>query len=345
MYKDYVLERLEKLLSIPSPTGMTTEAISYLKEEFEALGLETTLTRKGALYIKLKGEISEKTALVASHTDTLGAMVRSIESDGNLTLVPIGGLPFTNVEAENLLIHTREGKTIEGTLMPKKSSVHVHGKEVQTTERTRENVRVRIDEEVNNKEDVKNLGIEVGDFVSFDNRYRMTESGYIKSRFLDDKVCCIILLAALKELVDEGVTPKHDIHFLISDYEEVGHGVYNVPESVVEVISLDIGVVDPKQNTDEKSLILFAKDGRTPYDQNLLNEMIELCKKEHIDYLIDVVDNYASDATASLSQGRDVRFACIGPGVESTHHYERTHVDAIENSIKFIKSYVRAFSA
>lgn len=345
MNKDFVLERLEKLLSIPSPTGMTTEAIKYLKDEFDALGLETRVTRKGALYITLKGKSDEKSTLIASHTDTLGAMVRSIEGDGNLLLVPIGGLPFTNVEAENLIIHTRDGKKIEGTLMPKKSSVHVHGGEVLTTERKKENVRVRIDEDVNSKDDVKKLGIEVGDFITFDNRFRKTESGYIKSRFLDDKVCCIILLAALKELVEEKVTPAYDVHFLISDYEEVGHGVYDLPENLVEIISLDIGVVDPKQNTDEKSIILFAKDGRTPYDQNLLNEMITICKANDIKYLIDVVDNYSSDATASLGQGRDVRFACIGPGVESTHHYERTHLDAIENSIKFVNHYVRAFGA
>lgn len=333
-----IKKQLKELIAIPSPIGYTRDAMDYLKEEVEKLGLQVTSLKKGAFYATIAGKSKDAT-LVNAHADTLGAMVRELKADGRIKVVALGGMPWGGVEAENVLVHTRAGKSYSGTLVPIKSSVHVYGAKVREELRTPETVEVRLDERISSKEDLEALEISVGDFVSFDPRTKILDNGYIKSRYLDDKSCCAILLALARKIVEEKITPKKTIHLFFSNYEELGHGIYGVPDDVDESISVDIGCVGEGQTASEHKVTIFAKDGKTPYDYDLLTELIDVAKKENIPYNIDVIENYASDTTASLSQGRDMRFACLGPGVESTHHYERTHEDALQATLDLLYNY------
>ncbi len=335
-----IKKQLVELLDIPSPIGYTKEAIDYLKKEAEKTGFEITSLKKGAFYLTIPGKVKEATLLNA-HVDTLGAMVRELKPNGRLKLVALGGMPWGGVEAENLLIHTKTGKSYSGTLMPVKSSVHVYGNKVREELREPDTVEVRLDELVKSREDLLELGIDVGDFVSFDPRTKVLENGFIKSRYLDDKSCCVLLLALANKLREENITPRKTLHLFFSNYEELGHGIYGVPENVDESISLDIGCVGEGQTASEDKVTIFAKDGKTPYDYELVKELVDLAEENKIPYNIDVIENYASDTTASLAQGRDMRFACLGPGVESTHHYERTHQEALKATLDLIYNYVK----
>lgn len=334
-----IKQQLKELLDIPSPIGYTKEATAYLKDKCEELGLEITSLKKGAFYATLAGK-DKNALLLNAHVDTLGAMVRELKSNGRLKLVALGGMPWAGVEAENVMIHTREGKIYEGSLMPIKSSVHVFGKKVHEELREADSVEVRLDEPSKNKEDLEKLGISVGDFVSFDPRTRMLDNGFIKSRYLDDKSCCILLLALAKRIKEQGLSPRKTIHFFFSNYEELGHGLYAIPTDVDESISVDIGCVGEGQTASEHKVTIFAKDGKTPYDYDLVSELVDIAKKNEIPYNIDAIENYGSDTSAALSQGRDMRFACLGPGVESTHHYERTHEDALQATLDLLYHFV-----
>lgn len=331
--------QLEELIAIPSPIGYTKDATAYLKDKCQELGLEISLLKKGAFYATIKGK--EKEALLLNaHVDTLGAMVRELKSNGRLKLVALGGMPWAGVEAENILLHTRQGKVYQGTLMPIKSSIHVHGKKVREDLRDEDSVEVRLDEHCNTKEDLEKLGINVGDFVSFDPRTRFLDNGFIKSRYLDDKSCCIILLALAKKLKEAAITPRKTIHFFFSNYEELGHGLYGIPEDVDESISVDIGCVGEGQTASEHKVTILAKDGKTPYDYELISDLVKIAEENKIPHNIDAIENYGSDSTAALAQGKDMRIACLGPGVESTHHYERTHEDAIQATLDLLYHYV-----
>ncbi|NLY36668.1 MAG: M42 family metallopeptidase [Tissierellia bacterium] len=331
-------KQLQELLDIPSPIGYTKEATAYLKDKCQELGLDITSLNKGGFYATIAGK-AKNALLINAHVDTLGAMVRELKSNGRIKLVALGGMPWGGVEGENLKIHTRSGKVYGGTLMPIKSSVHVHGNKVREELREPDSVEVRLDEFCSSKDDLVKLGINVGDFVSFDPRTRMLDNGFIKSRYLDDKSCCVLLLALAKKIKEEGVTPRKTIHLFFSNYEELGHGLYAIPQDVDESISVDIGCVGEGQTASEHKVTILAKDGKTPYDYDLISELVNLAEKNQIPYNIDAIENYGSDTSAALSQGKDMRFACLGPGVESTHHYERTHEDALQATLDLLYHY------
>jgi putative aminopeptidase FrvX len=336
----YVKDLMLEILNMPSPAGDTSESIERLRKEFQSLDIKVSDTKKGAIFGTIKGKNHEQQKLIAAHIDTLGAMVTEIKQNGRLKLSNIGGFAWNSVEGENVTIKTMRGKKYTGVILPAKASIHVHSDVVREMLRTEETMEVRIDEAVYTKEDTLKLGIEVGDFVSFDARTMITESGYIKSRHLDDKACVALMLGVCKYLKDNNIEPQFTTHFFISNYEEVGHGVSGIPEETTEILALDIGTVGEGHTSDEHSVCICAKDSRTPYDFEFRKKLVELAQAANINYKVDVYYRYGSDACVTVMQGVDVNFACIGPGVDATHHYERTHTDSIENNIKLIIEYL-----
>lgn len=336
---DYTLEFLEEIININSPSGDTKDVMKRIEREFENLGLEWKKTKKGASYGILEGENTEESILLTAHVDTLGAMVKEVKENGRLKLSQIGGYSWGSVEGENVNIKTSEGKIYTGTILPEESSVHIHD-DVNNFKKTQESMEVRIDELTSSSESTRQLGIEVGDFVSFEPRFVKLENGFIKSRHIDDKACVAILLSVLKCFKENNLKPKYTTYFYVADYEEIGHGLYFIPENIKEIVAVDIGTVGGKHRSLETAVTIMAKDGITPYDLDLRNKFVKLAKDKNINYKIDISKNYGSDASAALRQGNDVRVGCIGPGVESTHHYERTHKEAIESTISLVKAYL-----
>ncbi|WP_459130055.1 M42 family metallopeptidase [Guggenheimella bovis] len=332
---------LKDILSIPSPTGHTKEVMDYIEKTTRNFGFDVTRTKKGAVQVRVKGKDSTKARLIAAHCDTLGGMVREIKSNGRIKFINVGGQSYPSIEGENCLIHTYEGKTYEGTAMPVKCSVHLFPEETREEKRTKDTVEIRIDEEVSSKEDTEKLGIEVGNIITFDTRTIFTESGFIKSRYLDDKCCGAILLTLLENIKTKEIELNNDAYFMFSDFEEVGHGIYDVPETIEEVLSVDIGCVGEGQQASPYEVTIFAKDGSTPYHEGLTAKLRGLAKEHEIPYNIDIVEHYGSDASAAIRQGKDMRFALIGPGVEATHHYERTHQKAVEATYDLLLQYVK----
>ncbi len=333
---DYIMQLTEELMEIPSPGGLTYNGIDRCKEEFEKFGLTTSLTKKGALIAKIDGEEDGEVTMISAHIDTLGAMVKYIKPSGKLILNNIGGFSWNSVEGENLTIHTSKKGTYSGSLLPIKSSRHTYGEEVTTLVRDQENVEVRIDEFTSSKKETEDLGISIGDFVSFDTRTIFTYNGFLKSRYIDDKVCISQLFSYIKYLKDNNIKPKNKVYFYISNYEELGHGVSIIPEDVDQFIALDIGLVSDYSNGDERKVNIIAKDSRTPYDFKLRQKLVDLCEENQIEYTVDVHNRYGSDASIAATQGFDVNFSCIGPSVDSSHHYERTHRDGIIETVKLL---------
>jgi len=336
----YSIDLMNEILNIPSPGGDTSACMERLKDEFHDLGIEVSETNKGAIFGTIRGEKELNQRLISAHVDTLGAMVKEIKPNGRLRLSNIGGFSWNSVEGENVYIKTESGKVYTGTVLPEKASVHIYSDAVTTTERNEETIEVRVDEDIKESKDTKKLGIAVGDFVSFEPRNKITESGYIKSRHLDDKACIAVLFASCKHLKDNNLIPKYTTHFFISNYEEIGHGLSGIPKKTNEILALDIGTVGGKHTSDEKKVTIVAKDSRTPYDLKFRNRLVDLAQKNDIDYEVDVHYRYGSDASLSVLQGVDANFACIGMGVDATHHYERTHKKGIKNNIELLISYL-----
>ncbi len=339
-YADFGWEQAAALLAIDSPSGFTDRAVQWVSSAFEILGYHSTITTKGGVLVDLGGEDSADALLLEAHTDTLGAMVAEVKGNGRLRLTNLGGMNANNAEAENIRVYTREGKILEGTLQLCNASVHVNG-DYSTTQRTWDSVEVVLDEDVHSAEDTRKLGIEVGDIVCFDPRTRRTESGYLKSRFLDDKLSVGILLGFAKYLHDNHITPSRRVYLHITVYEEVGHGgSASVPAGVTEAISVDMGCVGDGLQCTERQVSICAKDSGGPYSYQVVGKLIAAAKKMGADYAVDVYPHYGSDVEATLRGGADIRHGLIGAGVYASHGYERSHIDGVYNSILTIAGYL-----
>lgn len=333
----YCLAALKELLAIDSPTGFTDKAADYLISELESLGYAPVKTRKGGVVCCLGGEGDG--LMLMAHVDTLGSIVSSVKSNGRLQISPVGGLRAENCEAETCRIYTRFNGFYSGTLQLCNASVHVNS-EYSDTKRSFKSTEVVIDETVSNADAVRALGIEIGDFVCFEPRTIITESGYIKSRFLDDKLSAAMLLAYAKELHDSNRTPNRKIYLHFTVYEEVGHGASaSVPEDVVEVISVDMGCVGDGLTCTEREVSICAKDSGGPYDYSVTTALVKVAKEAGVKYAVDVYPQYGSDVEASLRAGYDVRHGLIGAGVYASHGYERSHIEGVENTLKLLEAY------
>ena len=339
-YADYAWEQADALLAIDSPSGFTAKAVAWLKKQFECLGFAATITTKGGLLVDLGGKNNEDCLMLAAHTDTLGGMVAEIKGSGRLRLTNLGGMKADNGEAENVRVHTRDGKIYEGTLQLCNASVHVNG-DYSTAKRSFDTTEVVLDEDVSSAADTRKLGIEVGDLVCFEPRTRKTASGYLKSRFLDDKLSVGILLGFAKYLADNKIIPERRTWLHITVYEEVGHGCSgSLPAGVTEAISVDMGCVGDGLQCTEKQVSICAKDSGGPYSYEVVGKLIAAAKKMEADYAVDVYPPYGSDVEAALRAGFDIRHGLIGPGVYASHGYERSHMDGVYNTLKVLCGYL-----
>ena len=339
-YAEYAWEMTETLLSIDSPSGFTARAAAWVKERFESLGFRAEITTKGGVLIDLGGEDADNALFLEAHTDTLGAMVAQVKGNGRLRLSPLGGMNPNNGEAENVWVYTRSGKVIDGTCQLCNASVHVNG-EYSNAKRGWDNVEIVLDEDVSSAEDAKRLGIQVGDIVCFEPRTRRTPSGYLKSRFLDDKLSVGILLGFAKYLSENAIVPQRKTYVHVTVYEEVGHGgSASVPVGVTEAISVDMGCVGDGLSCTERQVSICAKDSGGPYSYEVVGKLIEAAKKTGADYAVDIYPFYGSDVEATLRGGADIRHGLIGAGVYASHGYERSHMDGVMNTLKVLCGYL-----
>ena len=340
-YTDYAVEQACRLLAIDSPTGYTAEAEQHLLQVFRDMGYAPVHTVKGGVLVDLGGQDADNGLLLAAHCDTLGAMVAEVKGSGRLRVTPLGGLPTVMVNTENCRVVTKFNGTYEGTFQLCNASTHVNG-ELRNTVPKYDNCEVVLDETASSADEVKALGIGVGDVVCFNPRTTVTEKGYIKSRFLDDKLSAGILIGFAKYLKDAGITPQRRIWLYFTVYEEVGHGCAgSIPAGITEAISVDMGCVGDGLQCTERQVSICAKDSGGPYNYEIVKKLIAAAKDQEADYAVDIYPHYGSDVEATLGAGWDIRHGLIGPGVYASHGYERSHKDGVENTLKVLVGYLK----
>lgn len=342
--QSYFLNILNNLLNIPSPTGFTQKAIDYTEEVFKELAgsmeLSTRRTRKGALVVKLAGEENDSPRALTAHVDTLGAMVKEVKSNGRLRLTKIGSFAWNTVEGEGCMVFMRNSDSLRGSILLTKSSGHVHGIQVNEIKREDETMELRLDLRTSSAEDTEKLGVEVGNFVAFDPRVEIN-NGFIRSRHLDDKACVACLIAAAHALKQANLKPKQSTFLHISNYEEVGHGAAaGIPAEVAELVAVDMAAVGEGQSSDEFHATLCVKDSGGPYHHGLSQRLLDIAKAQEIPHKVDIYPYYGSDGEAFWRAGGDVAVALIGPGVDASHNYERTHLEALEATTKWVLAYL-----
>ncbi len=334
---------LVELLKVPSPTGYHIEAIEYVRKAFEALavpGLTLTTTTKGALLATWKGQSDSARRGVTAHVDTLGLMVREIKANGRLRTNPLGGIVWATLEMEGVTVRTADDKRYRGTMLSANPSSHVN-RNIFTAERTAENMEIRLDVKTKSADETRALGIEVGDFIFVDPRVEVGENGFIRGRFLDDKAGVAAIYGALLAMKEAGLQPAQDTAFLVANYEEVGHGGSSGwPFEMAELLSIDMGAIGESQNSDEFSVSICVKDGGGPYHFDMTNKLRRLSQTHNIPYKTDIYIFYSSDGTAYWRAGGDAKVGLIGPGVDASHSYERTHEESVLHTTHLLARYL-----
>ncbi|MCL1826487.1 MAG: M42 family metallopeptidase [Candidatus Cloacimonetes bacterium] len=332
------IKNIISLCNIPSPSGFTKDICRYLMSFFTEKGYQPYQSNKGSVVVDIGGEGNP--LVLAAHIDTLGAMVRAIKSNGNIRYTNIGGYPANNIENETCKVHTRSGKVYEGTFYLTTPATHVY-RDIGGVKRDDETIEVVLDENVENAKDVEDLGIAVGDFISIDPRIKVAESGYLKSRHLDDKASAGILMTIADYVQNKKVRLNRKVYLLFTTYEEVGHGgASGIPSDTTEMISVDMGCVGSDLTANEKKVSICAKDSGGPYDYDIVTNLTELAKKLAVPYAVDIYPFYGSDVEAALSAGHDIRHGLLGPGVFASHGYERTHLEGLSATLKLLIAYI-----
>lgn len=337
--KDYVLKTARELLEFHSPSGFCFEIMEKIKGWADEFGYAFETTNKGCGIITVEGLSKDRVIGLSAHVDTLGAMVRSITADGSLKFTVVGAPMLPTLDGEYCTIRTREGVLYTGTILSTSPAAHVF-EDSKTKPRDMQNMVIRIDEKVSSKEDVLALGICAGDFIFIDPKTFITENGFIKSRFIDDKGSVACLISLLEHMSREGVVPAYTTKVFFSTYEEVGHGSSYIPEDITEMLAVDMGCIGDDLNCTEYDVSICAKDSGGPYDYNMVTRLIELAKENDISYAVDIYPMYGSDVGAALHAGNNIRGALIGPGVHASHGMERTHYSALANTMKLLYLYL-----
>ena len=338
-YEKYMLDSLKEILAVDSPTGFSKSINEKLVEMLTKLGYKVEVTNKRAVRVGVKGKCSEKKLAVSAHVDTLGAMVKSISGNGELRFTRLGGPILATLDGEYCKIYADGGKIYTGTFLSDSPSCHVY-KDAGTKERNEDTMYVRIDEEVSSKADVEKLGIRVGSLIAIDTKTTITDSGYVKSRFLDDKAGSACLLAVLYALKSENLVPAYDVDFYFTNYEEVGHGAATIAKDADELLAVDMGCVGNGLSCKETQVSVCVKDGHGPYDYEMVERLLSIAKANGIDYAADVYPYYGSDVGAAWSAGADVKGGLIGPGVHASHGMERTHKKGLVATVSLISAYL-----
>ena len=328
---------LEQIINIDSPTGYCNKVINYLETVVKELGFNYTKSQKGNLIVNVEGK-SNYTIGLSAHVDTLGLMVRSVNSDGTLKFTTLGGPLLNTYNAEYCKVYTREGKVYTGTILSTSPAVHVFP-DSRSKDLKEDTMCVRLDEVVYSRSDTQKLGIQTGDIIAIDPKFEITEKGYIKTRFLDDKASAFLLLELLRYLKEQNITPENNLKLIFSTYEEVGFGASNIP-NINEMLAVDMGCIGLDLNCTEEQVSICAKDSGGPYDYDMITNLINIAKEKNISYAVDIYPFYSSDATASLRAGNDIKAALIGTGVAASHGMERTHKHGLENTFNLILGYL-----
>lgn len=335
----YLTDVMKKLIEVPSPTGYYVEMKPVIEELARELGYAVTYDNRDTAYIAVAGKDPSKTVCVSTHADTLGLMVRGINADGTLRVRALGGINYANIEGENVTVHTRAGKRFTGMLICAHHSSHAYD-DAKTMERNENTVFVLLDEATESEKATRALGIRNGDYVSIDPRFTLTEGGYVKSRFIDNKAAMAMAFATLKAMKEAGARPAYNTLFAFSFYEEIGLGGVVVPREVSEYISVDIAILGPDADGSERTVTICAKDASMPYDYALTNRLIATAERIACPYAVDLFYRYGSDASQAIKAGNDIRTAAFGMGVYASHGVERTHMAGIENTARLLAAYV-----
>ena len=340
--RTYLQRMLLHLLGVHSPTGYTDPIVREVCNELDQLGIQYEITRRGAIRATLRGRTYSPDRALVTHLDTLGAMVRQNKANGRPAVVPVGHWSPRFAEGARVSLYTDE-TIYRGTLLPLKASGHTYNEKIDTQPVSWDNLELRIDEDARSREDLDRLGVQIGDFIGVDARPEILCNGYVNARHLDDKAGVAALLTVAKYISDNAIELPVECHLLFTISEEVGSGASAVLHGdVAEMVSIDNGTIAPSQNSSEQGVTIAMADSTGPFDYHLTHHLLGLCQSLGIDYERDIFHHYRCDGASAVEAGNDIRSGLVAFGVDASHGYERTHLNALDSVCQLVIAYAQS---
>ncbi len=336
---DYLHDRLRELLLTPSPVGMTDQAVALVDGWLRELGLEPRYTRRGVLYVEL-GDGAPRRA-VAAHLDTLGAMVTELKANGRLSLRNTGTWAARFAEGARVTVFS-DNATHRGTILPLKAAGHRFNTDVDTQPADWDNLEIRIDAELQSRDDLVAAGFDVGDMVAVDAQPERV-GGFVVSRHLDDKAGCAVILAALKAIVESGNGPAVPCQVMFTIAEEIGiGGTHGFGPEVEELVAIDNAVTAPNQSSRDDAATIAMRDRQGPFDAAVTRHLLSLCQQQDIPHVRDTFRHYRSDSAAAVEAGWDLRVGLACFSLDSSHGWERTHEKSLLALARLVVAYLQS---
>ncbi|TVR51806.1 MAG: osmoprotectant NAGGN system M42 family peptidase [Puniceicoccaceae bacterium] len=340
--RQFLQDTLLKFLGIHSPTGYTDPIVREVCGELEKLNIPFDLTRRGAIRATLPGKLKGPARAVVVHLDTLGAMTACLKDNGRLGLVPVGTWSARFAEGARVSIFS-DAMIYRGSILPLKASGHVYNEAVDTQPVAWSNLEVRVDERSQSRADLDRLGIRVGDFIGVDAGAEFLPNGFLVARHLDNKAGVAMLLAVAAFIRRSSIQLPLTTYLLFTISEEVGIGASAVLHGdVAEMVTIDNGTCAPGQSSSEFGATIAMADSSGPFDFHLTHHLLHLCEKHGIPHVRDIFRHYRCDSASAVEAGNDIRTALTAFGVDASHGYERTHLDALDAVGRLVVAYLQS---
>lgn len=273
-----MLESLKELCLLNGISGDEKAVREYIVSQIKDYVQSYTVDNLGNLIVFKKGKSSsDKKVLVSAHMDEVGLIATYINYDGTIKFDTVGGINPDVIIGRQISVNGLFG--VVGTQAIHNIPQSQRGKEPNVQE-------MYVDIGTNSKEETLKY-VSLGDSINFFSKYENFGNDYIKSKALDDRVGCAILIDLIKSNLE------FDTYFTFVVQEEVGLrgskvASYTVNPDYAIVLegttAGDIGgsVDEKKVCTVGNGAVVSFMDKRTIYDKELYRLCFDISKENNI---------------------------------------------------------------
>lgn len=335
-----LFQTIEELVLQHSPSGVEGEIDRFLLSRFAALKVKTQLDSAGNIIVKIPGKDSERAIAITAHKDEIGAIVKTIGTQGQIEVRKLGGA-FPWVYGEGVVDLLGDYATLSGILSF--GSRHVSHESPQKAHQT-DAPLLWEDAWIETKcssEELQAAGIRPGTRVVIGKHRKrpIRLKDHIASYTLDNKASVAILLA----LAERVKTPPVDLYLVASAKEEVGAiGAlfFTQRQRLDALIALEICPLAPEYPIEDGiAPVLLSQDGYGIYDEGLNQQLQLAAQTASVPLQLAVISGFGSDASIAMKFGHVAKAACLAFPTQNTHGYEIAHLGAIANCITLLETF------
>jgi len=356
--KNYDWGLLEKLCTIHAVSGREDLMTAFVRDYIRPLVDEVSVDNLGNVIGILKGsQYPDYRLMLQAHMDELGLIIRNITDDGFLQIERVGGIPEKSLPGQRVDVLTDDGQLVSGYVGAKSHHITTSDEKYQVPKVH----DMFIDLGLASRKEIEQVGVQVGDPVTYHPNYHRFGDGMICSKALDNRVGVFSLLEILKHFAKE--RPPSTIVFSFSVLEEfsIRGSLPTVTATKPDaIISLDITIatdtpVDPRLHPVKMrqgpAIKMMDFHGRGTlggmFSSPKLRRFIEaVAKQENISLQREVIVGVITDPAFQLYLGDK---GYIIAGISIPHRYSHAsiqmcHEQDIANTIRLVENTALSFT-